>query len=380
MNKIESILIRIWKLINNFIYFFIKFNKTRNKVAFISRQTNFESLDFNLIIKEIKNNYPSTKIIVLNKMIDKGILGKIKYAFYIYYQMYHIATSKVVVIDGYCIPICTLKHKKKLKIIQIWHALGALKKFGYSVLDRKEGSKTEIANSMDMHRNYTYILTSSKSTLKYFKEAFNAQTRQMKVIPLPRVDFLKSELYKEETIKRFYDFYPMIKENKKKILYVPTFRKNMVNNLQDIIKAIDYKKYDLVIKTHDEEEIIYIEKDIYYTKHTNFTGLELLHIADYVITDYSAIVYEAAVSNKPVYFYNFDYENYIENRGFYIDYKTEMPGLISKDIKEIIKDIEKENYDYSKLKTFKDKYIDDIENCTKKIVELIMEGEKISNA
>ena len=48
--------------------------------------------------------------------------------------MYYLATSKVCVLDGYCIPASILKHKKKLKIIQIWHASGAIKKFGYQIL------------------------------------------------------------------------------------------------------------------------------------------------------------------------------------------------------------------------------------------------------
>ena len=373
MKKVKYIVINIWKIINNIIYAFLKMFKTKNKITFISRQTNGNSIDFDLIIKEIEKQNIDIDIVVLNKMIEKNIIEKIKYALYIYYQMYHIVTSKVVIIDGYCIPVCTLHHKKDLKIIQIWHALGSLKKFGYSILDKKEGSKREIASTMDMHKNYTYILTSSEFTKQFFKEAFNANDEQMKVIPLPRVDFLKSDLCRKEINEKFYNYYNVLKDdNKKKILYVPTFRRNVENDLNNIINSVNYDKYDLIIKTHDDTEMVYHTKQKVYSEKTNFSGLELLHVADYVITDYSAIVYEASIVNKPTYFYNYDYEKYIEVRGFYIDYISEMPGLISKDIKEILTSIEKDDFDYSRLQAFRKKHVKDINNCTKEIVDLIM--------
>ena len=69
-------------------------------------------------------------------------------------QMYHIATSKVVVLDGYCIAASVLNHKPDTKIVQMWHALGTIKKFGYQVLGTEEGSDPDVARIMRMHKNY----------------------------------------------------------------------------------------------------------------------------------------------------------------------------------------------------------------------------------
>ena len=55
MEDIKYIFIKIWKLSNNIIYFFLKCLKTKNKITFISRQTDGKNLDFDLIIKEIKD-------------------------------------------------------------------------------------------------------------------------------------------------------------------------------------------------------------------------------------------------------------------------------------------------------------------------------------
>lgn len=381
MKNIRYIAIKIWNLTNKFIYMFLKHLKIRNKITFISRQTDDNNLDFNLIIEELKKQDSNVEIIVLNKKIGKTIKSKIEYVFHMYRQMYHIATSKVVILDGYCIAISNLRHKKELRIIQIWHALGALKKFGYSILDKGEGSEKKMAICMNMHKNYTYVLTSSENSKKYFKEAFNVKDEQMKVIPLPRVDFLESDYWKEKTIDKFYGYYPYVNKQKKKILYAPTFRKNVKNTFKELIDAVNYEKYDIIIKTHDDTELIYISRDKFYSKETKFTGMELLHIADYVITDYSAIVFEAAVANKPVYFYNYDYKKYIKNRGFYIDYINEMPGLITNNIKEVMEEIEKDRFDYYRLNEFKNKYIsNEYMNNIEAIADLINNKELIKNA
>ena len=205
----KLIALKIGIAILNVIYFFIKlFPIQKNKITFISRQTNEIPIDFKMLINELKNNNPNVKIVTLCKKLEDGLINKIKYAFYMLVQMYNIATSKVVILDSYCIPVCILKQKKKLVVIQIWHALGSLKKFGYSTLGKKDGRDEKLAKVMKMHHNYTYILTSSNSSKEPFREAFNAKLEQMKVMNLPRVDFLQSEEEKNVMQKRFYEKYP----------------------------------------------------------------------------------------------------------------------------------------------------------------------------
>ena len=111
----------------NFIYLFFKLKKTDNKITFISRQSDIPSLDFRCLINEIKENYPQYRVDVLCKMIPSGLTGKISYIFEMLRQMKSLASSRVAVIDGYCIPVCMLKHKSDLTVVQIWHALGAVK-------------------------------------------------------------------------------------------------------------------------------------------------------------------------------------------------------------------------------------------------------------
>lgn len=108
--------------------------------------------------------------------------------------------------------------------------------------------------------------------------------------------------------------------------------------------------------------------------------MELLHVSDYIITDYSAIVYEAAITKKPIFFYDYDYEEYLANRGMYIDYKKEMPGPICKDIRDVMFYIQNKEYDKSKIENFCNKYVKKVDtNCTNAIVEFILKLIKETN-
>ena len=346
---------------------------TKDKATFISRQSNELGIDFKLLIEEMKQENSKIEIVVLTKRLEKGIQYKMKYFFHMFRQMYHIATSKVVILDSYCIVISILRHKKKLKVIQIWHALGSLKKFGYSSLDKSDGRTSKMAKLMNMHKNYTYVLTSSEVSKPFFQEAFAVEESQIKIMSLPRVDFLKDERYNKEVRNRFYRIYPEIKNDKKNILYCPTQRKNGKIPVEVVVKAVDFHKYNLIVKLHNGEEQIYVDGKV-LEKNIHFSGMELLHIADYIITDYSAIVYEAAITEKPIYFYVYDYDMYMNDRGWYIDYQKEMPGAIEKDIDKVINLIENNQWEKQKVTDFRDKYIDDLsDNVTKKLSKFIIE-------
>ena len=155
-----------------FFYSFYKRRKTEDKIAFISRQSETPSTDFRYLINEIKTNYPQYKVTVLCKMIPSSFGGKIKYLGEMFRQMKAFATSKVVVLDGYCVLASMLRHKKDLKIIQIWHALGAFKKFGRSVLDKEGGKSSKTAKAFKMHKNYSLISASGDACVPFFSEAF----------------------------------------------------------------------------------------------------------------------------------------------------------------------------------------------------------------
>ena len=373
MNLILIPILYIAKIGLNIIYFFIKlFARQKNKVTMLSRQSNNINLDFRLLKEEIemsKDNNTNIEIKILCKMIPKTFFGKIKYCFYMIKCLYHIATSKICIIDGYNIAISALKHKRNLEIIQIWHAMGAIKKFGYQVLGKEEGSNEKIAKIMRMHANYDMVSCTSEATRKIYSEAFNTDIEKIKVLGMPRIDYIlgrNNEI--NEKIAKLYEEYPKLKE-KKNIIYVPTFRKDKITDVNKIINSVDVKKYNLIIRLHplDKNEV---GNDYIIDK--KYSTSELIKVADYVITDYSAVAFEAATLDKPLFFYLYDIDEYKDTRGLNINLQEEMKNSTFTQINDIIDKIENDKYDYEELRRFKEKYVQtaDTKN-TMRIVEYV---------
>ena len=138
-----------------------------------------------------------------------------------------------------------------------------------------------------------------------------------------------------------------------------------------MIEQVNFDKYNLIIKLHPLSKIEIKDNNVIYDKY--FSSMDMLFIADYVISDYSCIIYETAILNVPLFFFAFDLQDYLNNRGLTIDYKNEVPGLVSDDPTNIINAIDDGRYDINKVIEFRKKYVTNIENCTKKIAEFILE-------
>lgn len=349
-----SIIVKIGTFFLNILFSLMKLLPVQKKITYISRQMNKTPLDFQMIEDCFKNKNQDYKHIILAKMIPDGIIGKIGYCFHMLKQMYHIATSKIVILDTYCLLVSLLNQRDSLIVIQMWHALGAFKKFGYSILDQEEGSSSRLAHLMKMHHNYTYVLSSSEYAASFFAEAFHVSMDKMKIYPLPKTDLLLNKNETEKVINHIYDIYPQLKTTKEKIVYAPTFRKtneqHLYRAIKNLIREIDFDKYELILKTHPLTT--FKMNDSRIIEDNVFDSLQFFHVADVIITDYSAVLFEALMLNKPIYFYAFDFREYVDKRSFYIDYK-QMPGLICYQAQDLMNAIENENIDLKKIESFK---------------------------
>ena len=370
----KKVLINIFKVFLNFIYLFIKLFPTKRRVTMLSRQSSTAPLDFKMLAEEIRLQDESIDVVILAKTLTGNFLS---YAFHIIKQMRYIATSKVVVVDSYCIPVSILKHKEGLTVLQIWHALSAIKKFGRQTVEKKSGADKVTAEAMNMHKNYDFIACSGDVTAGHFCEAFGYPAEKIVKLGLPRIDYILHP--KENIAEEIKEHYPEIGNAKKNILYVPTFRKGKGVPLDALIKNISFEKYNLIIKLHPKDAKLYRETDIPGVVFINrYNVYDLLNIADIIISDYSSFVVEASLLEKPVFLYTYDFVEYVSETGLNIDLSRESIGRYRfEEAGELANAIEKE-YDYSLLKTFQNKYIDiDVENCTKKMASFLI--DKINN-
>lgn len=333
----------------------------QNKIVYISRQENKAPQDFLLMQEKMEQLYPKCKNVILAKTLEKGIWKKITYMFHMLRQMFHIATAKVIVLDSYCILVSILNLREEQVVIQMWHALGALKKFGYSVLDKKEGHKEKIARTMRMHKNYSYVFCSSENCKSFYAEAFSQDMEKIKVYPLPRVDLLLDEKWKQFSAEKIKQKYPQLGTDEKKVLlYAPTFRKGentLEKAIYQLLDEVDFERYNLVMKLHPLCDITIESRDGLVIDR-EFTTQEMFNVCDCVITDYSAVMLEAALMRKPIYLYTFDMERYIKERDFYIEFQKDLKEIIERDAKKLIQSIEKKTYESKPVEHLLDSMID----------------------
>jgi len=362
----KVLLIAILKFGLRVIYAPLKLLKTKNRVVYLSRQSNEKSIDMRLLEAAVRKEDCTVEQVFRLKMIGNGIGAKLVYCFSVIGDMYYLATSKVAVVDTYSITVSCLKHKKSLKVIQMWHALGALKKFGLQCLGTKEGRDEKVSRAMCMHKNYDYVLAPSAETAKFYMEAFGAAQENIKLCPLPRVDFLTDG--EARTTDLFYNN-PSYGQ-KKIVLYLPTFREREAYIAQMLKTEFEDKnEYQLIISPHPLSEV---KKDEKYLPKGDFSSEDLMKIADIIITDYSACAFEAAVLMKPLYFFVPDYDEYLEDRGVNIHLKEEMSSAVFTEADKLFAAIDSGNYDMDSLYRFKEKYVNNSKNNTETLAKFIV--------
>lgn len=369
-----KLIIAVGRFFLQCIYDVICLCPTQNKVVMISRQSNTPSMDFKLLEKEILSRNDGTKVVLLCRTLDGGlhssIFTKLGYVFHMFVQMYHLATSKICILDGYCIVASLLNHKKSLRILQMWHSMGTMKKFGYSILDQEEGSSSTIAHAMRMHKNYDYYFASSPAYQSHLASGFGCDESKARIFPLPRVDLLQDEAYAKQKQDAIYASYPQLKENKV-IVYAPTFRKDETH-MQEAFQALASHVpagHVLVAKLHPLSKIKVHSENVVHA--AEFSTFDMLFVADYLISDYSCVVYEALVRDIPLSFYNFDYDQYQGSRGFAIDYENELKAWIETDPVKLMNKIKNNDFDAEQLKAFKNKYVKPTNHASKDIVDFM---------
>ncbi len=358
------------------IYAPLKCFPCKKKVVFLSRQSNEPGLDFVMLRDALLRQDPTLKIVMITKRIEGGLPGLLSFAGCSLKSMYHLATSRVCVLDTYWPVVSLLRHKKTLTVIQMWHAIGKMKKSGYQTLDKKYGRDGNLAQVMNMHKGYDVVIAGGKQMNDFYCASFGVKEQQLLNIGLPRIDFLLET--QSENRALLYKKYPQFR-GKTIILYAPTFRRNTEADYSQMIQLFDAKTYGLIIKPHPNQ-VLKQPNDLMQFHCPELTTMQALGACDIVITDFSAITFEAAVMNKPIYFYLFDRQGYMRHNGVNIDPYEEMPGNVYEDPYQLKEAIETGHYRQQSLDAFRKRYLpenlgDTTRRMTKLILDCVEEGK-----
>ncbi len=274
---------------------------------------------------------------------------------------FRLSFYEKIILNDSTNPIGVISFSPKQKIIQLWHACGAFKKFGHESHHNKEKNE----DLFKMYSKYTSIIVSSDEIRQCYAKSFSVSKDRVLALGLPRTDIFYND---EEILKAQSSFYSMFPSfaGKEVILYAPTFRQSNKSNHYKMMNTIS-----VVSKNLSSNQVLIYSLHPFEKKHiinsldedSNFTNKpistqDLLLIASSLITDYSSVIFDYCLLDKPMFFFPYDLDSYeSKQRGFYYPYSDLAPGPICFDTKSLSKAISL-NEDYSlKRKIFKEKFM-----------------------
>lgn len=230
--------------------------------------------------------------------------------------------------------------------IQCWHGT-PLKKIGCDITigSNKKVSLNALKSSyIDESKRLDFFISPSAFASKCFKSAFKLDDKKILELGYPRNDSLivnASDHYYLEAIRKNLN----IPLGKKVVLYAPTWRDNNVSRStgkHTLVNFLDDSNFVCGL-----DELVFLYRGHYFThleeSSSSFIDVsdydnvnDLMLISDLLITDYSSLLFDFALLNRPIMFFMPDrdtYEN--ENRGFYLNIDTELPGEIFTNIDDL---------------------------------------------
>ena len=103
---------------------------------------------------------------------------------------------------------------------------------------------------------------------------------------------------------------------------------------------------------------------------------DLLMVSDIVISDYSSLIFEYSIFERPMIFFAYDLKDYNDWRGFYYAYDQMTPGPIFVKTEQIIDYIQhiEERFDRVQVHNFREKFMSACDgHATEKIIKLLEE-------
>lgn len=292
------------------------------------------------------------------------------------------ATSRYILVDDFYPMIYPLTIRTGAELIQVWHAVGAFKTFGYSRVGMPGGPKLTSLN----HKNYTKALVSSHNIADKYAEGFGIDEANILSTGIPRTDVFFDKDKQAKIKAKLAEELPFTK-GKKVILFAPTFRGNGQQSAFYPFERLNFKKlydafhedYVFLLKIHpfvqNKPAIPYEYTDFFYDVSDYREINDLLLITDELITDYSSVCFEYALLRRPIIFFAPDLADYMSKRSFYFDYFDFIPGKFADDTPSLIEKLKEQKVDLKRIDDFVNYFFDDIDGkATARFVDALEDG------
>ncbi len=281
-----------------------------------------------------------------------------------------LATARVLFLDEGTDLLSHIPVRRETTVVQLWHGCGAFKKFGRSTAEKSFGASGEYMDTHPFHSHYDLVTVSSPDVVWAYEEAMDIAHESGIVQPVgvSRTDVFFDAAFLKKAKDAVHTAVPQ-SEHKQIILYAPTFR-------GEIMDAYAPDKLDLsALKEALSDRYVLLLKHHPHVKHrppvpddckafafdvTDSLSIEdLLCSADVCVSDYSSLIFEFSLFEKPMLFFAYDLEDYFDARGFYYNYDALTPGPVlrtSDAVCAALRDVDAW-FDPAQVRAFKEKFM-----------------------
>src|SRR5688500_7525317 len=143
-------------------------------------------LDGNLafIHRAMHERRPDLECVFLLEPYSYGWLGKLRYFLRLVRGAYYLQTSGLVVVDNAYFPVHVVRHRPGTTVVQVWHAAGALKRFGLDAPVLRRPSERRF-----LHCNYDYVVVGGEAACGPYASALRTPVKRVLALGSARTDF-----------------------------------------------------------------------------------------------------------------------------------------------------------------------------------------------
>ena len=320
----------------------------------------------------------------LSEMYLHAEQGKARQALNSLCALKDLAGASFVFIDDSSELISCLPLRPETKVVQLWHACGAFKKFGYSLHDKLFGADEKELERFPRHRNFSLVTVSAPEVVWAYAEAFHMEGQEEAIVPagIPRTDVFFRKAAFSKARSRLEGLVPRLAGHI--VLYAPTFRGNASDACAPQMPDFAYLRQVLgddwifLIKQHPfvkERPVIPAEQTAYVFDLTQSMEIdELLMVSDVCISDYSSLVFEFSLLGRPMIFFAPDLDEYDDWRGFYYSYEEMTPGPVCRNTQELGEYLVHldERFDPGQIRAFRERFMQSCDgHATKRLLDLL---------
>lgn len=352
-----------------------------DKVVFIELMAAELTSTFQILYERLTQRYTFDVDILLLNQLRMRYRRKVLLNFSV---IKAVATAGYVFIDNTFPVVSVCPIRPETKVIQTWHGCGAFKRFGYSLVKAKSESSGWDYKLYPLHAHYDHVFVSGHEAVWAYADAFamEHQTDRIEPIGVSRTDVFWDEEFCNSAREEVYSLVPAARD-REIILYAPTYRKTVTHaqtptdiDIAAMASALS-DRYVLLMKLHPfvKNPIVIPEgcEAFAYDVSSTLSIESLLVTSDVCVSDYSSLVFEFSLFERPILFFVPDLDMYYDARGFYYTFEEFACGPICKTTNELIDHIaHASGEDLERIRAFKEKFMDGCDgHATERILDSV---------